>query len=134
MHFSYPEYPKTIGDHIRKKRMDLKLLQKDVAEIFSVSEDCITFWENNRNNPQIRYYPRIIKFLGYWPIKLELLTFNDRIRSYRFLNGLSQKRFADMMNVDPKTLVQLENGKGNIIQKMKIEKFLGNYDFKINSF
>ncbi|MGJ1537348.1 helix-turn-helix domain-containing protein [Sphingobacterium multivorum] len=114
--------------------MDLKLLQKDVAEIFSVSEDCITFWENNRNNPQIRYYPRIIKFLGYWPIKLELLTFNDRIRSYRFLNGLSQKRFADMMNVDPKTLVQLENGKGNIIQKMKIEKFLGNYDFKINSF
>ena len=28
--------------------MDLKLLQSDVAKIFNVNTDCVTYWENNR--------------------------------------------------------------------------------------
>ncbi len=131
---SYPEKPISIGDHIRKKRMDLKLLQKDVAIILNVSEDCVTYWENNRNKPQIKYYPHIIKFLGYCPFRLDLSTFNGKISAYRLLNGLSQKSCAKIMNIDPKTLIQLENGKGKMTQRMKIEKFLGNFDFKIDSF
>lgn len=43
---SCPENPVSIGDHIRKKRMQLKLLQKDVAKICCVTEDCITNWKN----------------------------------------------------------------------------------------
>jgi len=124
---SYPAKPISIGDHIRKKRMGLKLLQKDVAIILNVSEDCVTYWENNRSKPQIKYYPQIIKFLGYYPFKLDLATFNNRIMAYRCLNGLSQKSFADMMNVDPKTLVQLSNGKGSKSQRKRIEKFLGDH-------
>jgi hypothetical protein len=38
---SYPSMPTTIGEHIKKKRMDLKLLQSEVAVIFKVSSDCI---------------------------------------------------------------------------------------------
>jgi hypothetical protein len=39
---SYPENPGTIGEHLKRKQMDSKLLQKDVAKILGVSEDCIT--------------------------------------------------------------------------------------------
>jgi len=34
----YPVNPKTIGEHIRKKRMDNKLMQSEVANIIGVSE------------------------------------------------------------------------------------------------
>jgi len=36
---SDPENPVSICDHIRKKRMEPKLLQKDVAWICGVTED-----------------------------------------------------------------------------------------------
>jgi len=37
----YPINPKTIGEHIRKKRMDLRLMQKEVAKIIGVTESTI---------------------------------------------------------------------------------------------
>jgi len=61
---NYPKDLNTIGDHIRAKRLDLGLLQKDVAKLIGVSEDCITFWENGRSKPQKRFYLLIIKFLN----------------------------------------------------------------------
>ncbi len=133
MHSLYPEYPKTIGDHIRKKRMDLKLLQKDVSKIFKVSEDSITFWENNRNEPQIKYYPRIIKFLGYYPFDLDLTTFMGRLKAYRYVNGLSQMHFATLMNIDPATVKRWETGLGKGVKMIGMERLLANYDFKIDS-
>ena len=54
----------TIGDQIRKRRIQLGLLQKDVARIINVSEDCITYWENNRSSPQKRYKKLILQFLN----------------------------------------------------------------------
>ncbi|MGV3598251.1 MAG: helix-turn-helix domain-containing protein [Bacteroidota bacterium] len=47
--------------------MDRNLMQKDVAKLIGVSEDCITYWENGRSNPQIRFTQNIIMFLGYIP-------------------------------------------------------------------
>jgi len=42
----YPTNPVTIGDHIRKRRMDLGLLQREVAEIIGVTESSIWNWEH----------------------------------------------------------------------------------------
>jgi len=56
---------RTIGDHLRKRRLDLDLLQKDVAEIIGVTEVTISNWENNKNKPPSRYLKKIIDFLGY---------------------------------------------------------------------
>lgn len=67
-HKPYPKELITYGDHIRKKRLDLNLLQKEVAEILHVTEDTITGWESGRSNPMTHYIPRIISFLGYSPI------------------------------------------------------------------
>jgi len=70
----FPENPVSIGDHIKKKRMELKLLQREVASICGVTEDCITNWKKNRNTPQIQCFPNIINFLGYMPFYVDLTT------------------------------------------------------------
>ena len=44
----YPINPKTIGEHMRKKRMDNRLMQSEVANIIGVSEESIWNWENGR--------------------------------------------------------------------------------------
>ncbi|MHB9037748.1 MAG: helix-turn-helix domain-containing protein [Armatimonadota bacterium] len=56
-----------MGDHIRKRRLDLGLLQKDVAKILGVTEASVFYWETHRASPRGRYIPRIIEFLGYLP-------------------------------------------------------------------
>lgn len=61
---SYPEKPVTLGDHIRKKRMELNLFQSDVAKILKVKRDNIVNWETNTYDPGLVYFPRIIDFLG----------------------------------------------------------------------
>jgi DNA-binding XRE family transcriptional regulator len=51
----YPADPGTIGEHLKRKRMDSKLLQKDVAKIFGVTEDCIINWEKDRSIPPVQF-------------------------------------------------------------------------------
>ncbi|MFT5479523.1 MAG: DNA-binding transcriptional regulator YiaG [Bacteroidia bacterium] len=50
----YPKSPKTLGERIRKWRMDNCLLQKDVAIKLGVCEDTLTGWENSRYQPSNR--------------------------------------------------------------------------------
>jgi len=54
--------------------MDLRQFQSDVAKIFGVSTDCVTYWENNRSAPQIIFYPKIMEFLGYSPLDFDKIT------------------------------------------------------------
>jgi DNA-binding XRE family transcriptional regulator len=48
--------------------LDLKLLQKQVAEQIGVHELTITNWEVSATVPEVRYIPAIIQFLGYNPL------------------------------------------------------------------
>jgi transcriptional regulator with XRE-family HTH domain len=64
---AYPNSLKTLGDHLRKRRLDLSLRQKDVSEKLGVAEATVWYWEKNLTSPSLRYIPKIIKFLGYEP-------------------------------------------------------------------
>jgi len=60
----YIQMPNSLGEKIRNKRLELGLYQKDIAAIMEVSEDTITYWENNRSKPLTKQYSKIVKFLG----------------------------------------------------------------------
>ena len=60
-----PVEPRTIGDHIRKRRLALKMLQKDIAEQIGVRVESICNWEGNLSTPEFSHMPALIKFLGY---------------------------------------------------------------------
>lgn len=105
----YPKELKTIGDHIRKRRLDLKLLQSDVAKRLGVIESTVWNWENNATSPTFPYWPTIAEFLGYNPLP-EPRTVAERLVQTRKNLGLSQKKMAGRIGVDPSTLARWERG------------------------
>src|SRR5580700_654085 len=98
------ENPRVIGEHLKKRRLQLRLLQADVAKIFDVCEDSITGWENERSVPQIQYYPKLIEFLGYNPFPIDTETLGGRIKKYRIEQGLSHKKLGEKIGVDASTV------------------------------
>jgi DNA-binding XRE family transcriptional regulator len=103
--------PKTIGEKLCNKRIELGLIQSEMAKIFGVCPDTITNWENNRGEPQIQLYPRIIKFLGYLPMKIDTSTLGGKIKEDRYLHGLSQEQLAYHLGVNESTIFHCENRK-----------------------
>jgi transcriptional regulator with XRE-family HTH domain len=99
----------TLGDHIRTRRLDLKLLQRQVAEEIGVSGATITTWERNASTPVARYIPAIIRFLGYDPLP-SADSLPERLRRARRLLGLTQREMAERLGVDPCTLRDWEAG------------------------
>ena len=106
---SYPTAILTLGDHIRKRRLDLGLLQRDVAERIGVSTDTITNWELARTEPGIRSLVAIIEFLGYVPFSMGE-SFPEKLKAYRMVKGLSQKELAKLIGVDETTARKWEAG------------------------
>ncbi len=99
-----------MGDHIRGRRLDLELLQSDVAEQIGVDNTTICNWESNASTPAIRYLPAIIQFLGYDP-QPSSDSFPDRLATTRRTLGLSQRKMAEKLGVDPSTLQGWESGR-----------------------
>jgi DNA-binding XRE family transcriptional regulator len=64
----YEFEPKTLGEHIRKRRLQLKLTQKEAAKRLKVNAWTMLNWENGDTQPLPKSVPRIILFLGYDPI------------------------------------------------------------------
>jgi DNA-binding transcriptional regulator YiaG len=62
-----PANPKTIGDHIRRRRLALHIFQKDLAHRLGVNVETLKNWERNACAPMVQHFSRIIEFLGYNP-------------------------------------------------------------------
>ena len=123
----YPVYLTTVGDHLRKKRLDSKLFQKDVAKLIGVERDCIYNWENNISKPQIHLLPKIIEFLGYVPFDFQEETMGDKIIGYRKKKGLTQKKLAQILAVNKSTIRDWERNKHKPSKKL-LKKINGIWD------
>jgi len=117
----YPKILKCIGDHIRKWRISNDFLQKDVAQILSVSIDTITGWEIGETTPAIRHMPKIIQMLGYFPLKIDCSTLGGRITYLRYLRGLTPKEFGRLFGADPSTVRAWESNKNTPQKNRKKE-------------
>ena len=105
----YPKEINTLGDHLRARRLDLELLQKQVAEQIGVNGATITNWERNESTPIVRYMPAINRFLGYDPTPAAS-TLPERLAAIRRELGLTQRKMAERLGVDPSTLQGWEAG------------------------
>jgi transcriptional regulator with XRE-family HTH domain len=108
---AYPKELRTIGDHLKKKRLDLKMLQKEVAAKLQTTVCTYCGWERNQRNPSFRYMPKIVNFLGYIPFDTEFENLGQKICAYRQLMGLRQKDLARLLDVDPCTIRSWEKGR-----------------------
>jgi DNA-binding transcriptional regulator YiaG len=65
----YPANPKTLGEHLRKRRIDMGLSMPKLAKLLGVgvTDTAIEKWEKNQNRPTEPYRSRIVEFLGFDP-------------------------------------------------------------------
>jgi DNA-binding transcriptional regulator YiaG len=105
----YPKLLNTLGDHIHSRRLDLGLFQSRVAEQIGVDETTIHNWEGNKSLPAIRYIPTILRFLEYNPFPPPQ-TLPERLAAVKKMLGLSQRKLAESLGVDPGTLQGWEAG------------------------
>jgi DNA-binding XRE family transcriptional regulator len=95
----YSDEPRTIGDHIRKRRLGLKLLQRDAAAQIGVEKASVFTWEANVSKPHVEYMASIIRFLGYNPLP-PATTMGEKLIRRRTTLGWAQKDSATRLGVD----------------------------------
>ena len=130
----YPSELKTIGDHILKRRLEMGATQREVALLICCDPISIYHWEKNQNQPYVKHYPAIIKFLGYNPLP-KGNTIGEKILYCRMTLGLSRKKLAKRLGVDEGTLGRWEldrkTPKGdylNLIDRLFLEMDPLHYD------
>jgi transcriptional regulator with XRE-family HTH domain len=102
-----PERLETIGDHILRRRLSLKLLQKRVAQQLGAKLSTVRSWEANCAEPMVEFIPAIIRFLGHNPLPPGR-SWAERLVLGRTALGLSEKESAKQIGVDPGTLARWE--------------------------
>jgi len=108
-----------LGDHLRKRRLDLGLFQREVASMLGVSLFTILQWESNKTAPGVHYIPKITDFLGYCPYT-PARSFGEKLAAWRrYSLGLSQREMAKRLGVDASTLARWEKD-----EKRPSRKFL----------
>ena len=106
---TYPTELHTFSDHLRKRRLDLGLLQREAAEQIGVDTTTITNWELGHTTPALCWMPNVTQFLGYDPApKPE--TIGQSLKRYRQRHGIPQHELANRLGVDPGTLGRWERG------------------------
>jgi len=104
---------------LRKRRLDLKLYQKDVAKLVGVDTNSITNWGKNRTSPRLYLLPRVFEFLCYDPMPNSASTFGEKLKLYRRKRGLSLKTLARILGSDPTTLARWERGNVELRTRLK---------------
>ena len=106
---SYPASPRTLGDHLKSARFDRGIPQKDAARAIGCGPLTFLHWEKARVAPGVRFWPVILRFLGYDP-RPEPGAFGGRIRAAREAEGLSERELARKLGLAPDTLSAWERG------------------------
>lgn len=120
----YPEQLHSLGDHLLARRLKLSLRQRDIADRLGVTPYTILNWEKNRTCPGFREMPAVLRFLGYDPFPAAQ-TLDERLLRYRWTHGLSQRKMAELLHLDPCTLSKLERSRPTYRSVRKhVEAFL----------
>lgn len=131
----------TLGSNIQKIRKEAQMSQEDLAEMFHVSRQTISNWENSKSYPDLQ---TIVKISDSFNISLDILlkedlvmvkTFDNEIKSTRkygraliaiaVIFGLLVGSFAIYTGVYFSTKSRLE---GNFAEQLKENDFYKNRD------
>jgi transcriptional regulator with XRE-family HTH domain len=97
------------------------MYQKDVAALVNATTSTVTNWEKGRTTPRLCLLPKVVEFLGYMPFQSSASSFGEQIKAYRVRNGLSLKKIATFLRVDPDTVARWEN-EGRVPNRVLLER------------
>ena len=102
--------PQTLGQHLRKRRLEMRLTQAQAAERMGVNPWTILNWERGHTVPSFEATARILRWLGYDPCPAPQ-TIPERLVAKRRAMGWSIRRAARHLGVDPRTWRDWEHGR-----------------------
>src|SRR5688572_2694650 len=88
-----PIQPQTIGELLKARRLALHQFQSDVAKELGADKGSLQNWERRVYETAPRFYPAIIRFLGYVPFSHDG-TRSGMIRWLRCCAGWTQQQLA----------------------------------------
>ncbi len=101
--------PRTLKDHLKKRRLVLGQLQREAALAMGVNLWTYIGWEKRGVLPAAGFFPKVIGYLGYDPFA-QGNTFGATIAAARRRLGLSRRKLAQQLEVDPATVTKWETG------------------------
>jgi transcriptional regulator with XRE-family HTH domain len=113
----YPQNPRSVGEHLRKVRLDRGLPQRTVAEALGVRVETVRMWEAGRARPLPRHHSRLVRFLGDDPEPAGSGR-GERIRARRRRLGLTQAELAAALGIDEGTVNDLERGHRRVSRRI----------------
>ena len=100
--------PHTLGEHLKKRRLEQGLFQRDLRKLFKLEKETYANWEKDKCKPAMKHWPGIIEFLGRDP-NPEPATLGERLMAYRRHHGLSRIALSSILGADEATLWRWEN-------------------------
>ena len=122
---AYPTELNTLGDHLRKARLDRGLSQSDVARLLQVTTDTVTGWEMNRHGPTPKQAKAVINFLGYFPF-MDGASLGQQLYHARLVSGKTQEEVAKVIGCDESNLrlIERDERKPQPATSQKIREFI----------
>ena len=106
----YPLQCVTVADHLRKRRLDLKLTKLETGRRLGIGPWTYTRWESAEMTIEVHYYPRIIAFLGYNPLPAPT-SLAEAVRRERMTRGLPRRALARRLGIQYEgTIQRIEEG------------------------
>jgi DNA-binding XRE family transcriptional regulator len=109
----YSQNPHTLGEHLKKRRKELGLLQREAAERLGVSTDTVVNWEKDNTKPVAAHFRPVVAFLGYDPTPASQ-TLADRVEAKQRSLGASLAQVARHLGWDPGSLRRYLDGTWNL--------------------
>jgi transcriptional regulator with XRE-family HTH domain len=99
------------GGAIKKRRIELGWLQRDLADALGTCIETVIGWEKHGRAPMARHLPFLIKWLGFDPSPPNL-TLGGAVRDRRRSMGMTQESLGNLLSLDPATIATVERNKG----------------------
>jgi transcriptional regulator with XRE-family HTH domain len=109
----YSQNPQNLGEHLKKRRRELGLLQREAANRMGIRTDTYANWEKGKTEPVTAQFRPVVEFLGYDPMPAPE-TLSERLKTKQRELGVTFAQVARFLGWDPGTLTRYLNGTWHI--------------------
>jgi transcriptional regulator with XRE-family HTH domain len=122
----YSEVPQTLGQHLKRRRRELDLLQREAAERMGIGKETYANWEKDKTTPVASQFRPVVTFLGYDPSSPPA-TLKERVVAKRRALGVTFDQVANHLGWDSGTLTRYLNSTWSIpaARAVVLDAFLG---------
>ena len=99
----------SLGLHLKKRRRELGLLQREAADRMGIWAETYANWEKDKTEPVAAQFQPVVEFLGYDPTPAPK-TLAEHVEAKRRALGITFEQAAKYLGWDPGSLTRYLNG------------------------